>query len=268
MKPFYILGVRIHLISFPTLKSLIEKTLKSKAYSPLFIATVNPSFILKSQKNATFSNILNNITTINTVDGVGVKMAYHYLTTCRGGFASKLLSGLRIGLGVGFFNCFGDQDPEVISGFDITKYLLQYANDNKYRVLFVIREDGLVNSNALDSYISDTYSKLKYKIIAISNEGNDLIVLKDDRFDIVICGHSEVKEEVFIANNIKSINPKIAIGVGGTFDLLTSVIKPSKGAISGIGFRWLFRLFNNPKRLRKTISSTIIFPIRVYLSSL
>ncbi len=220
-----ILGVKVHKISHSELEHEIDLVLKSsKDENPLFIATVNPSFIMRARNDIKFRNILNNITTLNVVDGVGLRLA--------------------------------DSSLEVITGIDITKILLKKANSLGNSVLIIHREDSLVTESDLIEHLLKNYPNLCFKVLPLSNKEHIVGDFKL-RYDLLLCTFGEVLQEKFIADNISYLKPKIAIGVGGTFDVLCGAAKDARSR----NFKWLYRLISNPKRLGKTLRSVVIFPL-------
>ena len=220
-----ILGVKVHKICRSELEAEIDHVFKlSKDDKPIFIATVNPSFIMKAQHNPTFRGILNNVTTLNVSDGVGLRLA--------------------------------DPSLEVITGVDITKMLLNKANKLGKSVLIIHRKDSLLTESVLVEHLLKKYPNLCFKVISLSNKGHIVDNFKL-RYDLLLCTFGEVTQEMFIAHNIPYLKPKIAIGIGGSFDILCGIVKDADSH----NFKWLYRLISNPKRLSKTIRSVVIFPV-------
>jgi N-acetylglucosaminyldiphosphoundecaprenol N-acetyl-beta-D-mannosaminyltransferase len=74
--------------------------------------------------------------------------------------------------------------------------------------------------------------------------------VRETQPDFFWVGMSTVKQERFMAEYV-SILPeaKIFIGVGAAFDFLTGRVKQAPRWMMGTGLEWLFRLFQEPKRL-------------------
>lgn len=211
-----VLGIRVHKISRNNLEKEIVSAL-SKRRHPLFIATINPSFIMKAQKDVLFRDILNTKTTLNVPDGVGLKLA--------------------------------DRALEIITGVDITKFLLSEAEKLSRTVLIVTRQDSLTTDREIREYLLSRYPKLRFNITGVSLAGN--------KGDVLLCALGEVVQEKFIFENIKNTGSLVAIGVGGTFDVLTGTVKMPQTKYFG----WFFRLVANPRRASKTVRSVLIFPL-------
>jgi len=59
---------------------------------------------------------------------------------------------------------------------------------------------------------------------------------------------------------------KIAMGVGGSFDYISGKAGRAPRLIRKIGLEWLWRLFAEPKRIKRIFKATILFPILVLIS--
>jgi N-acetylglucosaminyldiphosphoundecaprenol N-acetyl-beta-D-mannosaminyltransferase len=57
------------------------------------------------------------------------------------------------------------------------------------------------------------------------------------------------KQEFFIDKFIRPLNVPIAIGVGGSFEILSGLINRAPMWMQSSGFEWAYRLFKDPRRL-------------------
>jgi N-acetylglucosaminyldiphosphoundecaprenol N-acetyl-beta-D-mannosaminyltransferase len=84
------------------------------------------------------------------------------------------------------------------------------------------------------------------------------------RPDFFWVGLSTPKQELFMAQYISLLpETKIFIGVGAAFDLLTERIPQAPRWMQRVGLEWLFRLFQEPKRLwRRYLVNNPLFVFR------
>lgn len=83
-------------------------------------------------------------------------------------------------------------------------------------------------------------------------EGNDLIRdINIKKPTILIVGMGTPKQEKWIANNINRVDAKIFWAVGAMFDVLSGSLPRAPKWMQFIGLEWLFRLFQEPRRLWK-----------------
>ncbi len=229
-----ILGVQIHKITETQLdKEIVSKLMSNNRKEPtLFIATVNPSFLVKAYRNKKFANLLNNTTTINVSDGYGIQM----------------MSGGEL---------------KVIKGVDIVKSTLEDCQRLHKSLLVVHKVGALITKGELEKYIYANYPNVSYKVVEYHPS-----VPINGHFDVVMCTLGEVVQEEILAFLIPRIKPSVAIGVGGSFDLLTNRIKVLPIVKKHPGIEWIYRLARNPKRFPKVVRSVVIFPILVLVGML
>ncbi|MCX6813625.1 MAG: WecB/TagA/CpsF family glycosyltransferase, partial [Candidatus Azambacteria bacterium] len=201
-----ILKVRIDNLSRSEISEKINTFLSENTFRQ--IATVNPEFILKAQKNLEFKNILNNCD-LNVADGIGIWFAF-----------------LR----------FGKYLKSKIAGIDWMPKILKIADDRGLSVFLAARDDGLSTWEETRDAIHKIYPKLIINGTNVNchsceskNPVSNLFVSAlDSRLrgndNILFCNFGAPYQELFI-NSIKNDNIRLAMGVGGSFDFLTGHIK-------------------------------------------
>jgi N-acetylglucosaminyldiphosphoundecaprenol N-acetyl-beta-D-mannosaminyltransferase len=76
--------------------------------------------------------------------------------------------------------------------------------------------------------------------------------VRSSKPDFFWVGLSTPKQEFFMAEHLPLLpEAKIFIGVGAAFDLLTGRVRQAPRWMQRIGLEWLFRLFQEPRRLAK-----------------
>lgn len=88
--------------------------------------------------------------------------------------------------------------------------------------------------------------------------------VSETRPDFFWVGLSTPKQEFFMAEYISKLpEAKVFIGVGAAFDLLTGRIPQAPRWMQRVGLEWLFRLFQEPKRLwRRYLVNNPLFIFR------
>ena len=57
------------------------------------------------------------------------------------------------------------------------------------------------------------------------------------------------KQEMFIDQYLRNLNVPVAVGVGGSFEIMTGVTRRAPRALQRVGLEWLYRLCQEPRRL-------------------
>lgn len=218
-----ILGVRIDNVSMEGALKKIRGFLTDSHQH--YIVTPNPDFILKAQKDREFLEILNKAD-LSLADGFGLILASR--------FVGKPIANRIVGVDL-IENC-----------------------KSKIENLRVFLLGGL--SGATEKIARDWPA-----VVGFSEdvESADLFVqIKQCQPNFLLVALGAPKQEKWIAQNLSKIpSVKVAIGVGSAFNLISGQIKRAPRLLRALGLEWLWRLFREPRRLRKAWRSVIIFPL-------
>lgn len=237
-----ILGVKIDEYSFLEVMQKITIFLNSKSFHQ--IVTVNPEFIVAAQADKEFLNILNEAD-LSVVDGFGLKFA-------------ALITRKKIG--------------ERITGVDLTWELAKLAERTNYSIFLLGAGVGVAEKTA--KRLKTLYPKLKIAgtYSGGPNDKKTYEALKKAKPDILLVAFGAPKQDKFIYElkshysdlgfRISDL-PKVAMGVGGTFDYIAGVIPRAPLWMRSLGFEWLYRTFRQPSRLSRIYDAIIKFPLLV-----
>jgi N-acetylglucosaminyldiphosphoundecaprenol N-acetyl-beta-D-mannosaminyltransferase len=85
---------------------------------------------------------------------------------------------------------------------------------------------------------------------------------------IVLVGLGAPKQERWILRNAEAIpSARIMVGLGGSFDMWAGSLRRAPALLRRLGLEWAWRLALEPRRLRRTATATIVFPLRALLES-
>lgn len=262
-----ILNVKISLVTRKQLISDLNSYLCSSSKKQnLIVSTVNPSFILKAQSDSEFMSFLNEISSINTPDGVGIQFANEYISKVQVGdnFLKKVGYGINLFIDHVFYNKQFSISKEKISGVYIVKNLLDISCKEKLSVLILHKKNSLLSRKELTSHLKNKYPTLNFSVVNVSPNSDKHF---NKHYDIVLCTLGEVAQELYLSSIKSNFIGSVLIGIGGTFDVLFKY-KNCDSITDQSMFDWVTRLLNNPKRIMKVVRSVVIFPIKVFLHSL
>ena len=154
---------------------------------------------------------------------------------------------------------------ERVTGFDLSVELLEIANKEGYSIYFLGGEEGVAKDAAENS-------KKKYPNIRIAGYRNGFFPgthtgkagsleekeiieeINESKADILFVGLGFPKQEIWISENEKYLETvKIAIGNGGTMDILSGRSKRAPEIYQKLGLEWLYRLVKEPSRIKRQI---------------
>ena len=224
-----ILGVRIDNLTMNEVLHKIQDFLRDGRQH--YIVTVNPEFIVKAQKDREFCEILNNAD-LAIADGIGVIWAS------------------RIG---------GKPLKERVAGADLVKSLKFKVKSFRVFLLggYGVAEKIASEWPAVVGFSEETESMELFAQINQCQPGILLVAL------------GAPKQEKWIAENLRKLpSVKVAIGVGGAFDMISGKIKRAPRFMQEMRLEWFWRLIKEPRRLPRIFNAIVFFPWLVLKSKI
>ncbi len=236
--------------------------LEEKKNSSL-ITTVNVEFVSHALNDDAFFNLLDKAASLNIIDGAGVIWAYKTLNAFKfkNKFINYIYAPIHWLLSLIFFPFsyqFFKKSLQKLSGSDLVWDLCEYAAKNKKRIFLLGYKKGLdpnvVEKTSLKLQTDIHNLKIVGSLSATdspSEENHILEVIKKSSADILLCGFGSPRQEFWLKRNLAKTGCKIGIGLGGTFDFVAGVQKRAPKWMQVIGLEWLYRLLENPKRIKR-----------------
>lgn len=151
----------------------------------------------------------------------------------------------------------GEFFPERCPGIDVTVALMQEAAQRHTPIYCVGAAPGVVDK-ALDNVqkrvgqlnIVGTHS-------GFFNEMEEQLILEDIRTTgakLVFVAFGVPKQEKWIASKLKNLNGVVAMGIGGSFDVLAGNIPRAPQWMQEHRLEWAYRLWLEPKRILRMMA--------------
>lgn len=160
-----------------------------------------------------------------------------------------------------------------VTGIDLAEQVIRHAN--KPHVAIIGGSSDLVRTKAAQKIYSfggtTTVSEEGPRIFSYSttNDSELIAQLNDKKPLIILVAFGHGKQEWWISQIKKQITfPAIIIGVGGTLDVWGGEFMRAPHILQILGFEWLWRLIQEPKRIRRIINAVVVFPYRAFLENL
>ena len=205
------------------------------------IATVNALAIEEAIKDKKYHNILKD-TLLTLSDGVGIKL------------------GLSL---------MGTPVQERVTGIDFAYSLCRLASMNGWPVYFLGAE-GNVSVTAANILAE------KYPGLIIAGARNGFFNFDDENIprEIMRCGTKILfvamgipRQEKWIKHHSSILCKCIAVGLGGSFDVISGKLKRAPLWMQKSGLEWLYRLIQEPWRWRR-MRGLPVFVFRILLSKI
>ena len=208
------------------------------------VVTANPEIVMMGVKREDFKGVIENADIV-TPDGIGV------------------IIGAKI---------IKQPLPERVAGYDLIHGLLQKRNEEKRKTrvfcvggaedvikLAVRRLRQLYNEIEIVGY-HDGYFEENGK-----EETEIVMAIREASPDLLLVGLGCPRQEQFIYRHKKELNAKVAIGCGGTFDVLSGRVKRAPMLFQKLGLEWFYRLVKQPSRIKRQMVLPL-FLIKVFQS--
>ena len=214
---------------------LLEENLLNNKKS--FVVTANPETFIIAKEDESFEKLIldENVTVV--ADGIGIVKA------------SKIA-----------------QMPvtERIPGIEVAKFLLECANKHSLRVFLFGAEEEILEKLC---------DKLRQNLPSIQivgkingytdNKDEAFLSIKNTDADIILVALGIPAQEKLIYKHFDSFNKGVFVGVGGSFDVLSGQKNRAPQFFLDHNIEWLYRIFKEPKRLKRFYNNNIKFIINL-----
>lgn len=81
---------------------------------------------------------------------------------------------------------------------------------------------------------------------------------------ILLVAFGAPAQDLWIAEHLRELpSVRVAMGVGGTFDMLAGLKRRAPRLLQHLGLEWLWRVLFEPWRIRRIWNATVVFPLLV-----
>ena len=198
------------------------------ADSTRVVATINAQFYVLADRDAVFQDCLRR-SEITCADGFPI------------GVAAGLLAGQRV---------------ERVAGVEIVEEICRRGAGSGLRVFLLGGRPG--SAAHLATLLKERYPGLEVAGVACPPFGFEkreqslsaiLWEIAAARPHMVFVALGAPKQEMFIDQYLRNLKIPVAIGVGGSFEIITGVTRRAPKLVQQVGMEWMYRLCQEPQRL-------------------
>ena len=156
----------------------------------------------------------------------------------------------------------GKHLPERVAGVDLMQNLVKLAAKKKYKVFFFGGREEVVKKVAekyAGLYSPDIIGGYRNGYFKPDDEPDIARQIADSKADILFVAISSPKKEIFLNKYKDLIDMPFIMGVGGSFDVVSGLIKRAPVWMQNCGLEWFYRLCQEPRRMwkRYLVTNTI-----------
>lgn len=144
--------------------------------------------------------------------------------------------------------------PERVAGIDLMSNLVKLAHEKNYRIFFLGAKENVVK-DVVDfytkTYSADIIAGYRNGYFKKEEEGDVAKQIADSNAKILFVAMSSPKKEIFLNTYKHIIQTPFIMGVGGSFDVVSGLVKRAPVWMQKWGLEWFYRVMQEPKRMWK-----------------
>lgn len=222
-----ILGVKFHRVTMEQALEKVDSLMKEPG--PQLIVTANTEMVMMANQDPLLFEIIRRSALV-VPDGIGIV------------WASRIL------------NC---PLEERVPGVELMDKLLERSAEKGWRVFLLGAKPGIADQAAENA--KKKYAKLNvvgtYHGYFTKEEEQELISrIKAAKPDLLFLALGVPKQEKWAAANLAKLGIPLAMGVGGSFEILAGTTKRAPKWMCRSGLEWLYRLIKEPWRIGRMMA--------------
>ncbi len=193
------------------------------------IVTANAEIIYQASQNDKMRQVINNAQMV-TADGSGVV------------WASKQL---------------GDPLAERVTGIDLVNSICQASAKDGWKLYILGSAPGVADTaadNIRAKYPGCNIIGTHHGYFDAEQEQNILAELRELKPDVLFVALGAPKQEYWIADHIQQLGIPVAMGIGGSMDVLSGNVKRAPKWMQKMSLEWLYRFLIQPSRYKRMLA--------------
>lgn len=240
MKQVTILGVSFSKLSMEETLNTLSNVVASESNKPFHVITANPEIVIGADQDPNIKQITDQADLI-TPDGIGIVIASRWK---------------------------GEPVAERVAGYDLLLNLLEQGNQAGWSFFFLGAGEE-VNKGATE-IIRERYPNLviagRHHGFFKEKEAELIQQINEAHPDILVVALGAPRQEQWIYQHKAELHTKIAIGVGGSLDVIAGKVKRAPVFWQKLNLEWFYRLVSQPTRWKRQLALPK-FAIKAYIEA-
>lgn len=233
------------------------------------IVTPNPEMLLAAAHNKEFQSVLNRAW-MSIPDGIGILWASAFQSIAkRSGPLLRLLKALAaLACLVVFPKFIRTIFPERLTGVDLMESVCSQSRAGKFGIFLLGARLGV--AERVKDFLEMIFPGVHIVGTFSGSPSEDDFsriqsLIAETQPALLFVAYGSPAQELWIAKHLPHLKSvKIAMGVGGAFDFLAGERKRAPRWMQRLGLEWMYRLAQEPGRLKRIWNATVRFPWRVW----
>ena len=227
LKQAEILGVNVNSLTMVQAVEKVQHFIDERKSA--LVATANAEMLMRATQDEELKHILNSADLV-VPDGAGTVWAANYL---------------------------GVEMPERVAGYDLAQELMREAPGRGDRIYFFGSAPGVAESareKAMELYPGIKIVGTRNGFFSEADEPEIIAEIKAARPDILLAALGVPKQEKWLYKYRQALQVPVAIGVGGTLDVMAGVMQRAPLWMQKAKLEWLFRGLKQPSRAGRLLA--------------
>lgn len=239
---------------------------KLHAHQKFYVTTPNPEMLLEARKNSVFRDVLYRAF-LSIPDGIGILWAstFYEITKRDRSKITIFLKALVSLLSLAMYPKFCRKVfHSRVTGADVFIEIAKRSTEKHFKIFLLGAQEGVAAH--VKEILEKTFSGIHIVGTFSGSPKNEYFSeiqkkIAETKPDILFVAFGAPSQELWIASHLHELpSLRMAMGVGGAFDFLAGIRKRAPRWMQKLGMEWLFRLFQQPSRLKRIFNATIKFP--------
>jgi N-acetylglucosaminyldiphosphoundecaprenol N-acetyl-beta-D-mannosaminyltransferase len=157
-----------------------------------------------------------------------------------------------------------------ITGLDVLPRIFPFALKNDFSIFLLGASPGVAET--LKQVMGAKHPGVQivgtfvppFRAVFSQDENEQMIqAINTAKPDILLVSLTAPKQDIWIAENLASLDTHLAIGIGGAFEVAAGMIKRAPVWMQKAGLEWLYRFLQEPKRMFKRyfVEAPVFIPL-------
>ena len=235
-----VLGFGVDLFTFEEALQYVHTCLKEN--NGMQIVTINPEMISLGNKDKEFAAVLNNADLV-IPDGVGIKIALK-------------IKGIS---------------QENIPGIEFSKKLIGMCELEGFSIGLIGAKEEVIQKAVQNIRNEHENLNITYIRNGYFDEEQEKIIIEELKAvspRVLFVALGAPKQELFISKLKPQMPNTVFIGVGGSFDVWSGMVKRAPKIYQTLGLEWLYRTVKEPARFKRIFPALPLFLIQVIIEAI
>ena len=224
-----ILNIKINKVDMEAAIEKVKSFLEVDNTPGYMVVTPNSEMVVRAQTDFELARILNQAD-LSLPDGAGIVLASRFLK---------------------------DPIPERVAGFDLMQNLFEEAVNKNYSIYLLGGKPGIVKNakkNLVANYPGINICGINHGYLDAKEQNQVISEINQLQPDLLFVGMGVPLQEKFLDKNLDNLKVKVAMTVGGSFDVLSQKVKRAPLWMQNLYLEWFYRLLKEPSRLGRMMA--------------